>query len=138
MEGTFVTCSLLKNSKLPKYLDNVTTMVACYKDCINLEYVDMPISMNKLSLLGGASILHGAFANCIKIQKVKYPLNLPLLTTMSYCNYNCSLSTHYRLPTYMPNVTSLAVSFFQNLELTYLELPRVMNKVTTCNQMLQK
>ena len=136
IEGMCVDNLMLKKCILPKYLDNVTEARAVFRDCPNLEYVEMPISMNKVTRLGGG--LNGSiFRGDVKLKKVQYPLNLPALTTIDNCNYNCSLVTYYRLPTYMPNVTSLAVCFTNNLELTYLELPRVMNKVTSCDQMVQ-
>jgi hypothetical protein len=133
LEGAFVDCPLMQCLRLPKYLDNVTTITAMCRGNINLTEVIMPISMNKLSILGGGSALHGAFNGCTKISKIQYPLSLPLATTFAYINYKCSLATYYLLPTSMPNCTNISYSFYNNLKIKSLQLPKIMNKVISAN-----
>lgn len=137
LEGAFFDCPLMQWLRLPKYLNNVTTIESMCENDINLTEVIMPIAMNKLSIVGKELNINGAFTNCTKIPKIQYPLSLPLATTFTFINYNCSLATYYRLPTNAPNVTAFNVGFKNNIELLSLTLPRVMNKNTTCDQLVQ-
>jgi len=129
----FFNCTTQVWVKFPKYLDNVTQAYGmCYNNS-NLETVQMPISMNKLIQLGNNTETSGAFALCVKLKQVQYPLSLNSLTNFRYANYKCSTATYYRLPSSMPNATSLFYSFANNVDLTYLKLPKIMNKLTIAN-----
>lgn len=132
----FFNCTTQVWVKFPKYLDNVTTAYGmCYNNS-NLEYLTMPISMNKLIQFGNKAYTSGAFALCVKLKQVQYPLSLNSLTNFIYANYNCSTATYYRMPSSMPNVANISYSFSDNLNITYLKLAKIMNKLTTANSFI--
>lgn len=131
MNLIFFNCTTQVWVKFPKYLDNVTQAYGmCYNNS-NLETVQMPISMNKLIQLGNSWETAGAFALCVKLKQVQYPLSFNSLINFRYANSKCSTATYYRFPSSMPNVTDISFSFSDNLNITYLKLPKIMNKLTT-------
>lgn len=135
MEGMCVDNVMLKGCKLPKYLDNVTNAKSAFKNCPDAIYIDMPISMNKVTEMGGTST-RGIFDGDYKLKELQYPLNMVSLTAISYANNNCTTATHYRLPSNAPNVTDMSRWFLNNYQITSLELPRIMNKVTTAESFI--